>query len=119
MFLKKIITKISSRRLRYVMEKLVSSFQSSFVLNRSSSDNIIIVQEVLHLMKHKMELLNDLILFSKVSLEQLDVMKAIIDLLKISFSLFVTPLTPFLPLYHTFVAPFLPVPRISIVPSLH
>lgn len=49
----KIITKLLGRRLRALMEDLVSPHQCSFVPNRHSSDNIIIAQEVIHSMRSK------------------------------------------------------------------
>lgn len=49
----KVVTKIVASRLQKVMEKLVSCNQCSFVLGRISSDNILVVQEVIHLMKGK------------------------------------------------------------------
>lgn len=49
----KIITKILASRLRQVMEQILSPVQCSFVPGRHSSDNIIIVQEVIHSMRTK------------------------------------------------------------------
>lgn len=49
----KIITKLLARRLRTIMEDLISPHQCSFVPNRHSSDNIIIAQEVIHSMRTK------------------------------------------------------------------
>lgn len=49
----KIIMKILARRLRSIMEVLVSPHQCSFVPNMQSRDNIIIAQEVIHSMRTK------------------------------------------------------------------
>lgn len=49
----KIVTKIRARRLRVVMEELVSPCQCSFIPHRQSGDNIVIAQEVIHSMKKK------------------------------------------------------------------
>jgi hypothetical protein len=49
----KLVTKILARRLRNVMEQLVSPCQCSFIPGRNSGDNIIISQEVIHSMKLK------------------------------------------------------------------
>lgn len=48
-----LITKIVENRLKPLMKNLVSLSQSSFVSNRHASDNIIIVQELIHSMKRK------------------------------------------------------------------
>ncbi|RDY07251.1 hypothetical protein CR513_08662, partial [Mucuna pruriens] len=42
-----------SQRIKGVTEKLVSPYQSSYVPNRSTNDNMTIVQEVIHSMKYK------------------------------------------------------------------
>ena len=44
----KIFTKVMTARLRRVMEDLISSCQSTFILHGSTRDNIIIVQEVVY-----------------------------------------------------------------------
>ncbi|XP_072084360.1 uncharacterized protein [Arachis hypogaea] len=49
----KVITKILSRRLRGIMEKVVKPTQSIFVLGRHTSDNIIITQEVINCMRNR------------------------------------------------------------------
>ncbi|XP_057760081.1 uncharacterized protein LOC130980412 [Arachis stenosperma] len=49
----KVITKILARRLKGIMGKLTQPTQCSFVPGRQSSDNIVIVQEVIHSMKSK------------------------------------------------------------------
>lgn len=47
----KIIIKLLVRRLRSIVEDLVSPHQCNFVPNRHNSDNIIIAQEVIHSMR--------------------------------------------------------------------
>jgi len=49
----KVITKCLVNRLKTVLGKLISPNQSSFVPGRQISDNIIIVQEILHSMRRK------------------------------------------------------------------
>lgn len=49
----KTVTNILSTRLRMVIEELVDPCQCSFIPNRNSRNNIIIVQEVIHSMKNK------------------------------------------------------------------
>lgn len=49
----KIIMKIIASRLKHYMDFLVNYTQKSFVGGRSSTDNIIIAQEVLHFMERK------------------------------------------------------------------
>ncbi|KAL2339917.1 hypothetical protein Fmac_007857 [Flemingia macrophylla] len=49
----KILSKILSYRLRGLMENIIHPNQSSFIPHRKSSDNIIIVQEVIHSMQAK------------------------------------------------------------------
>lgn len=49
----KIVTKIIVARLRPLLDKIISPFQSSFIPGRSTSDNIIITQEVLHTLRSK------------------------------------------------------------------
>nr|KYP71396.1 Retrovirus-related Pol polyprotein LINE-1 [Cajanus cajan] len=49
----KILTKVLSHWLRSIMKDLVGPNQCSFVLDRHSSDNIIITQEVVHSMRNK------------------------------------------------------------------
>lgn len=44
----KIFTKVMTARLRRVMEDLISSCPSGFILHRSTRDNIIIGQEVVY-----------------------------------------------------------------------
>lgn len=44
----KIITKVIVRRLRPLLDSIISPLQSSFVPNRHTTDNIIIIQEILH-----------------------------------------------------------------------
>jgi hypothetical protein len=47
----KLVTKVIANRLKDLMPKVVSPFQSSFVPGRHSKDNIIIAQEMIHSMK--------------------------------------------------------------------
>ena len=49
----KIITKVVANRLKIIMPKLIGPMQSSFVLGRHITDNIIIAQEALHSMRNK------------------------------------------------------------------
>lgn len=49
----KIITKLIVSRLRPLLDKIVSPFQSSFIPGRSTNDNIIITQEILHTLRTK------------------------------------------------------------------
>ncbi|KAI8550987.1 hypothetical protein RHMOL_Rhmol06G0149600 [Rhododendron molle] len=49
----KIITKIIVARLRPMLTKIISPFQSSFIPGRTTNDNIIITQEVLHTLRGK------------------------------------------------------------------
>ncbi|GAU42583.1 hypothetical protein TSUD_302990 [Trifolium subterraneum] len=49
----KVISKIIVRRIRPYMNSLVSPFQSSFIPSRSTSDNAIIAQEIVHYMHNK------------------------------------------------------------------
>ena len=49
----KMITKILASRLKECMPKLISQTQSSFVPGRQNSDNILVVQEVIHTMRSK------------------------------------------------------------------
>ncbi|CAL1390525.1 unnamed protein product [Linum trigynum] len=49
----KAITKAMTSRLKPLMRKLVSPKQGSFILGRQKTDNIIVVQEVLHSLRHK------------------------------------------------------------------
>lgn len=47
----KLLTKVVANRLKVVAAKLVSETQCSFILGRQTSDNIVIVQEILHSMR--------------------------------------------------------------------
>lgn len=47
----KIITKIIANRLKHFMKYLIGHNHSSFILGRQILDNIIIMQEVLHMIK--------------------------------------------------------------------
>ena len=47
----KILTKVIANRLKWIMPKIISPNQSSFVPGRHSSDNIIVAQEVIHSMR--------------------------------------------------------------------
>lgn len=49
----KTITKILVNRLKPIMSKLESPMQSSFILGRMISDNIVLVQEAVHSMGRK------------------------------------------------------------------
>lgn len=49
----KIITKIIANKLKNIMFGLISETQASFVKGMSISDNIIMAQEVIHLMRRK------------------------------------------------------------------
>ena len=49
----KIITKVVANRLKSIMPKLIGPMQSSFVLGRHITDNIVIAQETIHLMNSK------------------------------------------------------------------
>lgn len=49
----KIITKIIVARLRPLLDKIVNPFQISFIPGRSTTDNIIITQEMLHTLRSK------------------------------------------------------------------
>lgn len=48
-----IITKILVARIRPLLAKIISPFQSNFIPGRSTNDNIIITQEVLHTLRGK------------------------------------------------------------------
>lgn len=47
----KIITKVLVDRLRPFLKKLVGPYQSSFIPGRSTTDNILVVQEAIHTMR--------------------------------------------------------------------
>lgn len=47
----KIITKVITNKLKTILPKCVSPFQSSFVQNRQITNNILVYQEVLHSMQ--------------------------------------------------------------------
>ena len=49
----KLITKCIVNRLKRVLPELISPFQSSFIPGRQITDNIIIMQELLHSMRRK------------------------------------------------------------------
>lgn len=49
----KIMTKIIANRLRLVLPKIISSNQDSFIVGLHIMDNIVIAQEVIHLMRTK------------------------------------------------------------------
>lgn len=49
----KIITKTLVHRLRPFLLDLISPFQSSFIPGRRGTDNVMIVQEIVHNFKHK------------------------------------------------------------------
>lgn len=52
-FVYKVITKIIVTRIRPLLEKLVSPFQSAFVPGRKGLDNAIIAQEIIHSISRK------------------------------------------------------------------
>lgn len=47
----KCVTKILTRRMRNMMDDLISPYQSSFVPGRHIRDNLVIGQEIMHIMK--------------------------------------------------------------------
>jgi len=49
----KLVTKILVQRLKRILPELISPYQSSFVPRRQISDNIVIMQELLHTMRKK------------------------------------------------------------------
>lgn len=64
----KIITKIIVNRIRPLIDQIISPNQSSFISCRSTTDNIIITQEILHTLRHKKCKLGGMIL--KIDLEK-------------------------------------------------
>lgn len=51
MVIYKLITKIIVNRLKPVLTDLIAHFQSSFVPGRQITDNVVVVQEVIHTMR--------------------------------------------------------------------
>lgn len=49
----KLITKIFANRLKPLMEKLVKENRTSFIPGRQASDNMVILQEIMHSMRRK------------------------------------------------------------------
>lgn len=49
----KIVTKILANCIKDVIENLVDKEQSGFVPSRSPTDNIIVVQEIVHTINHE------------------------------------------------------------------
>ncbi|XP_074270950.1 uncharacterized protein LOC141594862 [Silene latifolia] len=49
----KVVTKCIANRIKGIMDDLVGPFQSAFVPNRSIADNIVIAQEILHVINHR------------------------------------------------------------------
>ena len=49
----KILAKVLANRLKLVLPKIISKFQSAFVLGHSILDNVLIAFEVFHYMKRK------------------------------------------------------------------
>nr|GMD68491.1 ribonuclease H [Ipomoea batatas] len=49
----KIITKTITNRLKHILPTIVGPYQSSFVLGRQISDNILVYQEIMHTMHYK------------------------------------------------------------------
>lgn len=47
----KLITKVMANRMKGVLPKLINSAQTSFVPGRNITDNTVIAQEVVHLMR--------------------------------------------------------------------
>lgn len=64
----KIITKIMVSRLRPLLGKIIGPCQSSFIPGRSTSDNIIITQEILHTLRRKKGKKGDMVF--KIDLEK-------------------------------------------------
>lgn len=63
----KIVSKIIANRLKPIMTKLTNRFQSSFIPGRSTTDNVVIAQEILHSLKRRKGSMRGFIL--KVDLE--------------------------------------------------
>nr|KYP54501.1 Transposon TX1 uncharacterized [Cajanus cajan] len=66
--LHKLISKVLVNRLRLILNRIVSPMQSSFLLGRSTNDNAILVQEIIHSMSKSQRVEGDLIL--KLDLEK-------------------------------------------------
>ncbi|XP_031116716.1 uncharacterized protein LOC116020380 [Ipomoea triloba] len=49
----KILTKMMTTRLKFIMRKLIGPYQTSFVPGRQITDNILVYQETLHSMRYK------------------------------------------------------------------
>lgn len=49
----KIILKLIPNRLKLLLHKIISLFQSTYVLGRNITDNIMITQEIIYIMKKK------------------------------------------------------------------
>ena len=49
----KIVTKIIANRLKHIMDKVISLMQASFVKGRYITNNIVIIQQLIHYMKRK------------------------------------------------------------------
>ena len=47
----KLMTKVVANRLRNIMDKVIGSMQASFVKGRHITDNIVVVQEIIHSMR--------------------------------------------------------------------
>lgn len=64
----KLVTKVLVNRLKTIIEEIVSPNQSSFIPRRQLTDNIIICQEMIHTLKHKIGRSRDVII--KINLEK-------------------------------------------------
>lgn len=51
--LSKVVTKILANRLKPIMPKLTGKYQSSFILGRSTIENIVVAQEALHTLQKR------------------------------------------------------------------
>lgn len=48
----KVVTKVVSNRIRHILPHIISGFQSSFIRGRNTTDNTLILQEMVHSMQH-------------------------------------------------------------------
>lgn len=49
----KIISKLLANRMKSLLDKVISLYQSTFLSSRQISDNIVVAHEIVHLMKKK------------------------------------------------------------------